>query len=104
MAKVRAIELLARFQRRLKTAGLWGACFRQGLIGRCWGCRKRGEHATHPGSTIVMCDGEEMVIIYQKGAVGDLEVETWRRSTEEGELGREVRRLAGLQEYTKEAR
>jgi hypothetical protein len=51
-----------------------------------------------------MCDGEEMVIIYQKGAVGDLEVETWRRSTEEGELGREVRRLAGLQEYTKEAR
>ncbi len=63
--------LLERARERLE--GVWRHCVERGFVARGWGSRAQGTECVTPGSNIILCDGETVVVVCQDGGQrGDL--------------------------------
>lgn len=62
---------------------IWRECALKGFVGRCWG---RKHHSAFPGSNIILCDGIDIVVIYQENASGPVKVHVYTHSESKNRL------------------
>ena len=74
MVRRRDDELLVQARRVLDP--IWEECAVTGFVGRCWG-RKR--LSSIEGTTIVLCDGHDVVVVYQEQANGPIKMKFFSR-------------------------
>ena len=74
MSRLRDGELLVQARRVLDP--IWKECAVTGFVGRCWG-RKR--LSSIEGTTIVLCDGHDVVVVYQEGVNGPIKMKVFSK-------------------------
>jgi len=74
MTKQRDGALLVFARRALDP--IWEECAVTGCVGHCWG---RKHQSSIEGTTIVLCDGNDVVVVYQEKANGPIKMRVFSK-------------------------
>ncbi len=88
MARNRDGLLLVEVRKAINV--VWEECAIIGFVGRCWG---RKHHSVFPGSNIVLCDGKDIVVIYQENASGPVRVHVFKSQDSDNSLYNKIAQI-----------